>query len=657
MATKKTSPTAARLLSRLKLNRRLPEPALPSGNAGGVPDATLFGGPAGAETPTPPPIPARPSRLVPQRGAVRGAAGAAGGAGAAGAAGAEYRPTINLNPNTPAFPGGARGRAGGRTSFQDFGRVPQVSVPTSQARPGSVMRTAAEFAPRAQPPVATPAPASMFPGLDAMTRDRSASMAMARPGSVVRTPADFAPRTSAPPATAAPPAPSMFPGLDQMTPSRNMVNPAAPRPGSIVRTPADFAPRSQPPAAPQAPASRFPGLDQMVPDRRAAAPAAAAAAPAPASETGSRRRSSTPMSALGVEILRSIVNPRIGLRRPVAESAPAPAPAAAPAAAAPAAPAADAPAAARTGVPFFADVAAPRPGAVVRTAADFAPRAQTAPVAAPNPDAALRQSEQQIANSPLFKAATAARAARSAAPAQPRGLVTRMLGGLFTGDVEGAQQRATQPPAAQAPIPANRAPAVPLRGPRATQSPVPLRGFLRNAAGATQATPAAASTFWFDGDTKTLKTGTPPAGYEETGVAQGDTAQPVPIFAKSTTTDAARSAAATTQQKAFADFQARKRLAAQASRTPGGMDMLRKMQEREARAAAMQASATPAAVERERFGQADANTAAMRSGATAAEQRTLDAAQSRDKLRRAKQLRDEAARREFAAQRIREGRA
>jgi hypothetical protein len=232
-----------------------------------------------------------------------------------------------------------------------------------------------------------------------------------------------------------------------------------------------------------------------------------------------------------------------------------------------------------------------------------------------------------------------------------------MLGGLFTGDVEGAQQRATQPPAAQAPIPANRAPAVPLRGPRATQSPVPLRGFLRNAAGATQATPAAASTFWFDGDTKTLKTGTPPAGYEETGVAQGDTAQPVPIFAKSTTTDAARSAAATTQQKAFADFQARKRLAAQASRTPGGMDMLRKMQEREARAAAMQASATPAAVERERFGQADANTAAMRSGATAAEQRTLDAAQSRDKLRRAKQLRDEAARREFAAQRIREGRA
>lgn len=162
----------------------------------------------------------------------------------------------------------------------------------------------------------------------------------------------------------------------------------------------------------------------------------------------------------------------------------------------------------------------------------------------------------------------------------------------------------------KAAAPATTAPAAPAASPRVS-SPSRARLLQKGqvsapAPPATQPAEQPQSDFtWFDGDTKTVKTGNPPAGYDEVGVAgnKGPLKQSMPIFAKSTTTDAGRAAETARQQKAFADFQARKRLAAQASRTPGGMDMIRRIRARDAAADKVAAENSPEAVQERMFGE------------------------------------------------------
>ena len=500
--------TPKQILQRARARKKMDEPALPEGEAS-APDqiaAELFSDAAGVPVPTRSTqermmqMLKRRSPSVPRRGerAPARAVGEAGSAGTAGTQGeaAEYKPTINLNPQTPAFgpdrkPVTVQKSARNPASFREFGVGSGRSIPTSQARPGSVRRS-----------------------------------------------------------------------------------------------PSDFAAQQQPAAAPQTAVSQFPGLDQMVRDRTPQQQKPVAAVEKPA-ETGTRSPSRTPMSALGVELIRSLVNPRI--RSQAAPQANMPAASvdtrSFTAAAKNSAAAAGKPAV----IPYFADAAAAKPGSVMRNAADFAPRKQQdqPPANAPDPDAALRKAEQKIANAPLFREGTPT--ARPAQAPTTRGLLTREIGSLFTGDVADIIQKIDEKAAAKAappaPIPANRAK---REGP---ETNLPAKGTASSPAPAAAA--AAEAPKWYNADTGKLESGAIPQGLKEVGIyrKKGEQ-QSFPSYGNAP--DVAPQ---------------RERLRARAAElalirsTPGGADMLRRIRRRDAAATAAETAADPKVVGSRMFGE------------------------------------------------------
>ena len=150
---------------------------------------------------------------------------------------------------------------------------------------------------------------------------------------------------------------------------------------------------------------------------------------------------------------------------------------------------------------------------------------------------------------------------------------------------------------------------------------------------------------YFDADAGKLVKGAIPEDMEEVGI-RGSGANAVPIYAKKTVDYTIP------RRNAIARNMERQRFLERARRTPGGADMVRRQDRQQTAQQAAEARATPEAVEKELYGGADANYAAMGRGASADERRTLTTMQMRDRLRRQKAIRDEVARRRTRARLI-----
>lgn len=157
---------------------------------------------------------------------------------------------------------------------------------------------------------------------------------------------------------------------------------------------------------------------------------------------------------------------------------------------------------------------------------------------------------------------------------------------------------------------------------------------------------------WFNADTGQVETGPRPAGYKEVGISGSGDRRRV-SYGKDGTVAPMRTADDTNKQRlndAYAQYRARKRDVAEAARTPGGMDMVRRNRAQESAYQAAKARATEAAVTEDLYGGADRNTAAMRRN-NPDEPVRKDSIQSR--TRRERQIRDEMRKREQRATMIR----
>lgn len=150
---------------------------------------------------------------------------------------------------------------------------------------------------------------------------------------------------------------------------------------------------------------------------------------------------------------------------------------------------------------------------------------------------------------------------------------------------------------------------------------------------------------YYDADQKKIVSGEVPEGMEEVGI-RGSGENAMPIYARKTVDYTIP------RRNAIARNMERQRFLERARRTPGGADMVRRQDRQQTAQQAAEARATPEAVEKELYGGADANYAAMGRGASVDERRTLTTMQMRDRLRRQKAIRDEVARRRTRARLI-----
>lgn len=155
---------------------------------------------------------------------------------------------------------------------------------------------------------------------------------------------------------------------------------------------------------------------------------------------------------------------------------------------------------------------------------------------------------------------------------------------------------------------------------------------------------------WFNADTGKVEKGTPPSGYREVGISGSGVSRRTSYAKDSAESAATREADSKRLNDAYAQYQARKRDVAEAARTPGGMDMVRRNRAREAAAKAADARATEEQVTKDLYGQADINEATMRR-MNPDEPVRQPSVQSR--TRREKQIRDELNKRKQRAAMIR----